>query len=998
MLIPKIQRGYKLMALKKIGDIYGKFKLNRLVPLPEINCLLKEIEHEPSGAKVLHIENDDPENVFCLSFRTIPESSDGVAHILEHTVLCGSKRFPLKDPFFSMTRRSLNTFMNAFTGADFTCYPAATQVPQDFYNLLDVYLDAVFHPNLQEFSFLQEGHRLEFSNPNDPRSPLEYKGIVYNEMKGAMASPDRRLYDTLDHAIFPDLTYGVNSGGDPAVIPNLTYEQLKAFHKKFYHPARCLFYFYGNLPVEGHLDFLQKNILEGVEKVEPIPFLPKQKRFKEEKSVEIGYPFSRDEDPKDQAMAAFGWLTCDLLDQETTLALGIITQVLLGTDAAPLKMALLKSGMCKQVFASVGDDNSEVPVTIIVKGCDPANVPKLKSLIKEKIQEIASKGLPDNLVESALHQVEFHRSEITGDHYPYGLSLFLRCGLLMQHGGLPESSLLVHTLCNSLRDKLKENPGYLSDLMTQHLIDNPHFASILASPAPDLNDQEREREEQTLKEKEAALDDKQKAFLVQRAAELSAFQKEQEEADIDILPKISLEDVDKESKDYPLSKEALGNLSIYHHDCFTNDIIYGDLVFPLPKVEEKELPLLRLFTLLMPQLGCGGRSYVENLEYIQAHTGGISVSESLNVQVDDPSQLDPFLLIEGKALKRNQDKLFKLLKEMAESVDFSDAERIKEVIYKHFTGLQSRFSQSALRYAMGLSVASFGPATRISQAMSGLDYYYFLKELVENLDSRMDGLITSFQDLQNRTLGIGTPHLILSCSESNYETLKNERFYGLCDMKTASAAPWSTDVKITKIESQGRTIASPVAFTSTAIRGLPYTHPDTPALTAAAKLFENLTLHPQIREIGGAYGAGAINNATHGTFTFYAYRDPYIASSLNAFHQSMQKIAEGDFSEEDLEEAKREIIQGLDSPVSPGSRAYVAYSWLRSGKSQELRQNYRDLVLSLTRDQVKEAVKSHLLPQINEGVTVVFAEKDLLESENQQLQDQSKPQLPIFSA
>ncbi len=978
------------MALNTIGDTYHQFTLKRIVPLPEINCVMRELEHGPTGAKVLHIENDDPENVFCLSFRTTPDTSNGVAHILEHTVLCGSKKFPVKDPFFSMTRRSLNTFMNAFTGADFTCYPAASQVPQDFYNLLEVYLDAVFHPNLKEFSFLQEGHRLEFSDPNDPSSPLEYKGIVYNEMKGAMASPDRRLHVAFDKALFPDLTYGVNSGGDPAVIPELTYEELKEFHSRYYHPSRCLFYFYGSLPVEQHLDFIQKNVLEGVKKVEPLPPIPKQKRFTQGKSLVIDFPFSRDEDPTEQAMAALGWLTCDLLEQEKALALGIITLVLFGTDAAPLKMALLKSGLCKQVYASVEDDNSEIPVTIVVKGCTSNNLPKLETLIKDNLQKIAREGLPGELVESALHQVEFHRSEITGDHYPYGLSLFLRCGLLMQHGGLPESSLLVHSLCDGLRAKLKENPRYLSELITEYFIENPHFATVLATPSPDLNDKERELEEKVLKEKTSTLDDTQKAFLVERANKLAAFQKEQEEVDLDILPKISLDDVPKEARNYPLSKETVGNLSLFHHDCFTNDIIYSDLIFPLPRIEESELPLLQLFTLLLPQLGCGGRSYVENLEYIQAHTGGVSVSETLNVQADDPGQLDPFLVIEGKALKRNQDKLFKLLQEMTQSTDFSDIERIKEVVVKHFTGLQSRFTQNAMRYAMGLAVASFGPATRISQAMGGLEFYNFLKELVENFDSRAETLVKSLENLQHRLLGVGTPHLVLACSQSNYDDLKRDNFYGLCDMETRELTPWATDFQIPAIESQGRIIASPVAFTASAIRSLPYIHPDTPALSAAAKMFDNLTLHPEIREKGGAYGAGAINSATHGSFTFYAYRDPNIASSLNAFTLSVQKIADGDFSDEDLEEAKKEIIQGLDNPISPGSRGYVAYSWLRNGKSLEIRQKYRDQLLALTKESVMEAVTRHLLPQIESRITVVFAEKELLESENQ-------AQLPIFS-
>ena len=261
------------------NNIYNNFSVTNYVYIDEIKSSLIELTHVPTGASVMHIANEDIENLFCLSFETIPSSSDGVAHILEHTVLCGSDKFPVKDPFFSMIRRSLNTYMNAFTGSDFTCYPASSEIEKDFYNLLDVYANCVFHPKLHKYSFLQEGHRLEFSNQKKATSHLQYKGIVYNEMKGAMSSPDDRLWHTMMEKLTPDLTYAYNSGGEPKNIPDLTYEELKKFHKKYYHPSHCLFYFYGNIPTKKHLDFLEENILKNVEKVSPLPSRKKQKRF-----------------------------------------------------------------------------------------------------------------------------------------------------------------------------------------------------------------------------------------------------------------------------------------------------------------------------------------------------------------------------------------------------------------------------------------------------------------------------------------------------------------------------------------------------------------------------------------------------------------------------------------------------------------------------------------------------------------------------------------------
>ncbi|HNA62978.1 MAG TPA: insulinase family protein, partial [Rhabdochlamydiaceae bacterium] len=292
----------------QVGERYKDFLVQKVVKLDELQATLLELEHVHSGAIVMQIENDDPENLFCLSFQTLPSSSNGVAHILEHTVLCGSRKFPVKDPFFAMTRRSLNTFMNALTGADFTCYPAASQVEKDFYNLLDVYLDAVFHPHLRRESFLQEGHRLELTNPKDLNSPLVWKGVVYNEMKGAMAPADTRLWHTMMAALVPDLTYSHVSGGDPAVIPSLTYEELIHFHETYYHPSRCLFFFYGNLPLKHHLDFIEERVLKSATQLAPLPALPRQKRFKHPLIREGSYPVSED-DVENMTMTAWGWLT-----------------------------------------------------------------------------------------------------------------------------------------------------------------------------------------------------------------------------------------------------------------------------------------------------------------------------------------------------------------------------------------------------------------------------------------------------------------------------------------------------------------------------------------------------------------------------------------------------------------------------------------------------------------------------------------------------------------
>ena len=975
------------MALKSLhlntpGQKYHDFELVKAVEIHELQCSLRELVHEPTGARVMHIANEDPENLFCLSFQTLPETSDGVAHILEHTVLCGSKKFPVKDPFFAMSRRSLNTYMNALTGPDFTCYPAATQVPKDFYNLLEVYLDAVFKPNLNEFSFLQEGHRLEFANPEDPHSSLEFKGVVYNEMKGAMASSTTRLIEAVNEALFPDLTYGINSGGDPKIIPQLTYRQLCEFHQKFYHPSRCLFFFYGSMPLEQHLDFIAKNALDGINKAQPLPPIPLQPRFKHPKKLELSYPIAHDEEVKDKTLIAFGWLTCHILEQLDLLALSILEIILMDTDASPLKMALLKSGLCKQVSAYINPEITEVPYVILLKGCNPEHADELESIIMKTLKKIVNQGIPLQAVENAIHQQEFHRSEITGGSTPFGLSLFMRSALMEQHGAEPEDGLTIHSHFEQLRKKNLEDPQYLTGLITKYHLNNPHFVKIVMTPDKSLGDKESEETKEILEKIRQELTEKEKKNIIKKSIQLKNFQKKLEETDINILPKVSLEDVSKKARQFSLIQEKAGNLQVFHHTCFTNEIVYADLIFDLPFLNEEELPYVRLLTLLMNQMGCGGRNYSDNLDYIQANIGNVGATLSMNLQAADHRIFSPALYLSGKALHRKASKLFSLIHDMASSIDFTDIPRLKEVILKHFTALQSSINQSALRYAIGLSASQLDIPSAISNVWNGLEHFWFIRDIAQHIDQKLKPLSERLENLKTKLLCLENPHLIVTCDSAMYDELKGNGFYGLEHIETRPFTPWKENFSITKVPSQGRIIASPVSFTSKVIKTVSYTHPDAPALNVASFLFDNMTLHASLREQGGAYGGGAVCNSLSGNFYFYSYRDPNISSTLEAFDESVKKIMKGKFEDSDLEEAKLEMIQAMDAPLSPGSRGELAYEWYREGKTFEVRQAFRDRLLSLKKMDVIAAVKNHILPNMPTGFTVVFAGKELLEKEN----------------
>ncbi len=972
--------------LQSIGQTYHQFKVVQVVEIAELQCLLRELIHEPTGARVMHLANEDPENLFCLSFQTLPASSNGVAHILEHTVLCGSQKFPVKDPFFAMNRRSLNTFMNALTGADFTCYPAASQVHKDFYNLLEVYLDAVFHANLNPFSFSQEGWRLEFSQPQDPSSPLEYKGIVYNEMKGALASASARLAEAINETLFPNITYGYNSGGDPKDIPHLTYEELKQFYQTFYHPSRCLFFFYGNMPLEAHLDFIAKHTLDHAQPLPPLPSIPLQPRFKVPVYRDLTYPIAASEDLKDKTQIAFGWLTCHILEQQETLALNILEIILMDTDASPLKMAFLQSGLCKQAQSFIDVELNEIPWGIILKGCEAAHADQLEQILKQTLKEVAQTGIPLQMIENAIHQLEFYRSEITGDHAPFGLSLFMRSALLKQHGADPTEGLKIHSLFDRLRQSTLANPRYFSDLIQKYLIDNTHYMRIVMRPDPFLGEKEAEEEKAQLAAIKASLSPEQAQDIVKQAAQLSVFQKQQEEEDVEVLPKVSLQDIPLSAKNYVLVKEQVGNLTVFHHNVFTNDIVYADVVFDLPDLTENDLTYLRLFSIVMTQVGCDQRSYAENLNYIQGHTGGIGAGISFNLQAKNHKQFHPTFHLRGKALHRKASKLFPLLHDTLATAQLDDLKRLKEIILKHFTSLESRLNQSALKYAINLSASGLNVASKVAHDLYGLDYYGKIRELVKDFDHQGPYILAKLQEIQEKVTCLDHPHLVLSCSAEAYDELRGHGFYGLKDMETRPFTTWKGHFPLEPVQNQGRVIASPVAFIGKVFPTVSYAHPDAPALNIAAFLFDNLVLHTKIREQGGAYGGGAVNNAMSGNFYFYSYRDPNIVPTFKAFEEAVKTITKGEFDESDLEEAKLEMIQGLDSPISPGSQAEVAYGWWREGRTFEMRQAYRNRILALTKEEVIDAVKHIIDKQMGHGAAVIFSGRELLETANAELQ------------
>lgn len=980
--------------LNQPGDTYQNFRLKTISSIEELQCILREVEHIPTSAKIVHIAAEDLENVFCLGFKTYPNDSTGVAHILEHTVFCGSKKYPLKDVFFSMNRRSLNTYMNALTGPDFTYYPAASQNQKDFYNLLSVYLDSVFHPKLDRLSFMQEGHRYELANPKDIHSSLTSKGIVYNEMKGSLSSPITRIWDHMMSLIYPDIVYHHNSGGIPQEIPQLTYENFVRFHQTYYQPSNCFFYFYGNIELDQHLDFLNEHLLSQAKKSEPIPDIPLQNRFKKPLKEEISYPAAHNQTGKDNTYLALGWLTCHLKNQEEVLALSVLDNILMGNDASPLKLKLLASNYCKNVYGMLDEEMSELPYLMVFEGCNPEKVSDIQSIIHKTLQELIDKGIDPQLIEAAFHQIEFYRSEITGDHYPFGLQLFFRIAHLVQHGGNPENGLKIHTLFDNLRQKI-QNPQYLNNLIKTYFLENSHFITLIAKPDPSLTQKEAAEELTRLQNHQKSLSEDELQKIAKDHELFVEMQLSKQEESVDSLPKIYLKDVDKNIRSYPLEKTTHEHFTNYFYEGFTNEIFYLDFKFPLASFSLEELPYVRLLTHIWSQIGRANKTYIQNLEDIQLYTGGISASIDLHCQAEDFHIYKPAITIHGKALSRNVPHLFEIILELIISPKINDPKRIKELITQHFADLDTELLQNPMRYASLLAASSISPSSFLVNSWYGLDYYYFMKKLSHQIDQKIATVIETLSSLQQKLFLTSPFDTIISCDEKNFKTVIEHNFYGLDGLAFASHPLWENKLSIPKINSQGIAIHSPVAFTSTCFESIPYVHEDLHALNIAATLADNLILTPNVREKYGAYGSGANNHSSVGKFYFYAYRDPNLATTLDFFRQSIEHVAKGHFSQEDLEEAKLSIFQRLDSPISPGLKGYYAYCWLRENKTDKLRQQQRDRLFNITAKDVQVAAEKHLLPKLSKATTVSFANRDFLEKENAKLSSYNLPPLDL---
>ncbi len=956
-----------------LGQQLSGFIVDSIDVLPAINATMIRLTHQQTGARFMHLDRDDDNHLFSVGFRTPPDDSTGVAHILEHTVLCGSQRYPVRDPFFSMLKRSLNSFMNAMTASDWTVYPFSSMNRKDFFNLLDIYLDAAFFPRITERDFSQEGHRLEFSDMENPESPLEYKGVVYNEMKGAMSDPSGLLSRRMDKHLFPTTTYRHNSGGEPEDIPKLTWQQLRDFHASYYHPSNAWFYTAGNLDLAEILEIVEDRVLKQFERLDLDSEVPLEMRLSGPQKVTELYPLDAGEPLEKRSMVQLGWLCCDINDSFEQLSLSLLSTLLLGNPAAPLYKALLDSGLGANLAPGSGyhDDNRTTFFAAGLQGTDPDKLEAIEELILNTLTQIANEGFSKERIEGAIHRLEFSNREVTGDSYPYGLLLLMKLIGPWIHGGDPKSVLAFDENLARLRSELDKGP-YFETLIRTYLLENPHRITLLLKPDHDLGPRQEADTQKQLDTIAQGLTDAEKDQLIQRAVELKNAQEGPE--DLSCLPTLELSDIPPEEHAIACDSGDLNGIKQYWFDQPTNGIGVVSLHFDLGGLDEKQMLYLPIFGSLLTQVGAGGRSYLEMAEQIEAVSGGISGRTAL---LDSPLDINlsyPGFEVKGKSLVRHADALLGLLRDIILTPDFSDLQRLSTVLKQLKVSLENSVPQAGHSYAARRAAASLSAAGRLREEWSGLSQIALVKELAGKATEELTEFAGALDKLRTALFNKACVQTGVTVERDNFQVFARPLAALLNDLASNPINNLSSGAKFnSEPESLGLVWSIPVNYVAKVFRAVPFVHADSAALTVLSKLMRAEYLHREIREKGGAYGGLAGYNSESGLFSMLSYRDPQLVRTLKVYDDAVEWVVAGGFSDESVTEAIIAVFSDLDKPLSPAGMGSHEFANRRQQMTLEMRNQMRKQLLTVTRADLQRVAELYL-KQGGSSVAVLASE------------------------
>ena len=914
------------------------FELVREQEIPEINTHARIYRHVATGAELLSLENDDENKVFGITFRTPPEDSTGVAHILEHCVLCGSRKYPLRDPFKQLLKGSLQTYLNASTYPDKTAYPVASTNLKDFYNLVDVYLDAVLHPRITPDTLMQEGWHYELSEAG----ALIYKGVVFNEMKGANASPDRVLYQATQNNLLPDTTYAVDSGGNPANIPDLTYEQFKRFHETFYHPSNARIFFYGDDPPAERLRLLDA-VLSEFARREVDSAIAIQPPFDAPRRAERTFPGGADA----KAMVSVSWLLHEQPDAELALALDVLEHALVGTNAAPLRKALIDSGLGENLTGSGFGALRQYYFTAGLKGIKAEDADKVEQLIIDTLTKLAAEGIDPQTVEASLNTIEFRLRENNTGSYPRGLSLMLRALSTWLYSGDPLEPLAFEAPLAALKKRLAEQPNYFGELIRRLILDNPHRSTVLLRPDVGQAAREAAAEQERLRQAQAAMSPTQLDEVAATAARLKQIQDTPDPPEaLATLPTLTRQDLDPKITTIPLEVGEEAGARVLYHDIFTNGIVYLDLAMDLRALPPHLLPYVTLFGRALLETGAGALSQVQLAQRIGRATGGIGAS-SITTALRGRSEGAGWMLLRGKATVAQAGELLAIIGDVLTTARLDNRERFRQLVLEEKAAREAGLVPGGHAVVNARLRARLNGADWAGEQIGGISYLFFLRKLAKDVDEDWPAVQSALEQLRATLVSRAALTANVTVDAASWEQVRPRlaQFLGGPPHPPATPATWAPAATTAN---EGLTIPAQVNYVGKGadLYRLGY------ALHGSAlvvnRYLRTTWLWEQVREQGGAYGGFSIFDPRSGAFTFVSYRDPNLLRTLGVYDRTPAYLRGLELSETELTRAIIGAISDLDAYQLPDARGFTSMVRYLTGDDDEYRQRIRDEVLGTT--------------------------------------------------
>lgn len=933
---------------KQIEDLsaFTVIERRRITDLNSEGYILK---HKKTGADITILLNDDENKVFYIGFRTPPKDSTGVAHILEHSVLCGSKHFPVKDPFIELAKGSLNTFLNAMTYPDKTVYPVASCNDKDFRNLVHVYLDAVFYPNIykEDKIFKQEGWHYEMENTEDE---LTINGVVYNEMKGAFSSPDDVVEREIMNSLYPDTTYGLESGGDPEVIPELSYEEFLAFHRKFYHPSNSYIYLYGNLDAVEYLTFIDEEYLSGYEERKVDSEIGLQKPFEKTNELIREYSVMEDEPVFENTYLTYNVSMGTSLDRKLYVAMDILDYVLCQVPGAPVKQALLDCGIGKDVYSSMENGIYQPYFSVIAKNAEEAQKEAFVETIEEVLTKLVTDGLNQKALAAAINYYEFKYREADFGSYPKGLILGLQA---MESWLYDETKPFLHIEANETFRELREAIGtdYFEGLIEKYFLKNTHKTILVVKPVPGLTTKKDQQLQKRLQSYKETLSQAEKQEIVDQTRALRAYQEEEssEEA-LKTIPLLTREDMKKEATAYVNEVRQIDGTTFVFHDIFTNGIGYLNLLFDLKQVPERLFPYLGILKTVLMMVDTEHFSYGELPNEVNIHTGGIKAVVNTYTNANEMRKYRVMLEIRSRALYEKRDKALELMKEIILTSRFDDGKRLHEVIAEAKSRLQAAMTSAGHSTAALRALSYFSPTAAVSEEISGIPQYRLLEELDKNFEAKKEELISNLKEL---TVCIFRPENLLvdyTASKESWEGLDE----AVREFKSALITEPIEETGYTPVltkRNEGFMTAGQVQFVCRAgnfiEKGLPYTG----SLKVLKVMMGYDYLWNQVRVKGGAYGC-MCSFYKNGDGYFVSYRDPNLTKTIEVYEKAADYIKNAKLDERTVTQFIIGAISELDTPMTPATRGSYSLGGYLTGLSMERVQKEREELLATTGEEL----------------------------------------------